>query len=176
MIQHDAQVRHLVADLQYRLHQLHRGVCGVHYQPGIGDALQALDEARVRHLPGNIAAPYIAAANPQEHRVLAEAVEQLGEVRLFGLQVADGADEQGVGFHLLQHPQIVFHPGAGFQLDGSDNVQRLGIGPVGGRQRHAILLPGPFGGSRIGHALRPAGVEQMDMGVHDGNVVHRRLF
>jgi hypothetical protein len=64
-----------------------------------------------------------------------------------------------------------FRPG--FQLDGADNVERLGIAAISRRQRHAFHVLGPFRRTGIGHALRAPGVEQMDMGIDDGDVGQR---
>ena len=67
----------------------------------------------------------------------------------------------------LEHPQVVFHPGARFDLHGADDAERRCQRAIARRQRGLRRSGSRSAG--IGCALRARRVEEMDMGVDDRN-------
>ena len=61
---------------------------------------------------------------PAEERVLAIAIEIFRELRLFGLEIADNADNDRVSLGDLEHPEVVFDPWARLDFDRADGSKR----------------------------------------------------
>src|SRR5208283_4809525 len=113
--------------------------------------------------------PKVAVPNAEEKPVLAIAVQILLELGFVGLKIADRADHHVVLLFHFKHPQVVFDPRAGFDLNGSNDSQRRCQLAVARGQRGFRVSPS----SRIGSALRPGLIEQVDVAIDDGN--RRRL-
>ena len=173
MIEHDTKRRHGVADAEHGFEQRHARVRRVHHEVRFGETLEAADEIRVRGLLRDVSSPEVPVTDPAEERVLVVSLEVLGKLRLVRLQIADDADHDGVSLHDLEHPQVVFDPRARLDLDRADDTERdcepaIALG-VGGDWSCARRRPG----TAVRCALRTRGIEEVNVGVDDGN--RRRL-
>ena len=169
MVEDHAQVGHGVRQPQDVAQDAHAWVGQVERQAARGELLQVGDELAAEHLVAQVAVPQVATADAQKQRIFAEAIEVLREARLARLQVAHRADHQRVLLDRVQHPLVVFEPGAGLDLDGPDDGQvadRLAQ-PLGQR----LLVNQRVRLRRPGHALGPRGVVQVDVGVDNRRLV-----
>ena len=88
------------------------------------------------------------------------AVSVFLELGLVGLKIADHADHCRVGRRNLEHPEVVFDPWTGFDMN-RPHYTRGRYRAVGGRKRW-LRVPRI---AEVGRPLRPCLVEQMDVGI-----------
>ena len=167
MVKDDAQLRHLVGDLHDRLEQIDPRVGGIQDQIRLRQQPKAFDERGASHFLRQVPAPEVAVPDAPEERILVVAAQHLCEVRLPGLEISNHADHDGVRLSHLEHPQVVFHPGARFDFHGADDAERRCQRSIARRQRGLRRSGSRSAG--VGRALRARRVEEMDMGVDDRN-------
>ncbi len=167
VIKHYPKRRHLVGDAQDSLQQREARIGGIHDEIRLREPLQPVDERRHPGLRREIPPPQIAATNAPEQGILAIAAEVLGKLRLLGLEVADDRDDHGVLLCHLEHPQVVLDPRARLDLDRPDGAERRGKRAIARRKR-GHRRPRRFR-TAIGRTLRAIRIEQMNVGVDDGD-------
>ena len=165
MIDDDPQPRHLIVDADDRLDQVRPGIRRVQRQVGLLQQLKSFYKGWVCNLVHQVVSPEIAVPDAEKKPVLVVTVQIFLELGLVGLKIADGADHHPVRVHDFEHPEVVFDPWAGLDLNRAHNPQRrcqlaISRGQCGLRVSRA---------GRIGSALWPRLVEQMDVAVDDGN-------
>ena len=165
MIQHHPQFRHLVGDLHDRLEQVDPRVGGVQHEIGLSEQPKSVDERGALGLFRDVASPEVAVSDASKEPVLVISGQHFSEVRPRGLEVADHADHDGVPLRDFEHPQVVFHPRTRFDLDRADDAEGRRERAIAWRQRG--LRRAGVGMARVGRALGPRRIEQMNMGVDD---------
>ena len=140
----------------------------VEHEVGVGEQLEPVDEDRIVGLLRDVASPQVAVPDAAEKRVFPVAIEVLLELGLVGFEIADDADDDRVALRDFEHPEVVFDPRARFHFDGADRAQRhrelaIAIGVRGNRRRACRAR------TAIRRALRTRGIEEMNVGVDDGD-------
>jgi hypothetical protein len=101
---------------------------------------------------------------PRQSGSLEKTAKIIAEAGRGRIQASHHADEQRIGRGAFRNPKIVFHPGTGFNHDGADDATGHGKTAIDLRQRQLRRLARR---PRIWHALRPARIEQMNVGIDD---------
>ena len=145
-----------------------RGIRRIEHEVGVGEELEPIDENRIVRLLRDIAPPQIAVSDAAEERMLPVAIEVLLELGLVGFQIADHADDDRVALRNVEHPEVVFDPGARFHFDRADRTQRhrqlaiaIGVGRHGSGAGHARPA--------VRRALRAGRIEKMNVRVDYGD-------
>ena len=93
------------------------------------------------------------------------------EIRLAGIEISDGPNNQRVLRGNIQHPLVIFEPGTAFHHNCPHNPEPSRDLSIPAGQRRAVKNPVVLWGPR--HALRPSRVEQMDVRVNNWHEVRR---
>src|SRR5258708_3782259 len=96
-----------------------------------------------------------------------KAFQVLRNTRLPRFQFADGADDDRIARRHIQHPLVVLQPRAGLHLDRADNAELLRQRPI--TRRQGRLITDLVVLRRPRHTLLPVRVEQVDMGIDNGD-------
>ena len=164
VVHHQPQAGRGIHRQQGAAQQLEGRVRHVQRLAGVGETLQAIGHAGLQHLSVAVHGPDLGIANAAPERVPGEAREIFGKFRFRRIQTAHHADTQRIGFGAFENPQIVLDPGAGLHHDGADDSNAFDLGAVVVRRGDLRRLIARAG---IRHPLRPARIEQMDMGIND---------
>src|SRR6185503_1176244 len=121
MVDDNPEIGNLVGDSHDRLQKIDAGICRIEYEIGLSQQLQSTDECGIVRLFGDVTAPQVSISYPPKQRILVVPRQHVAVIRLVGLQIANDADDDRVALSDLEHPQVVFNPGARFNLDRADD-------------------------------------------------------
>ena len=125
MVNYHAQVGNQVRQPDDRCNQFRTGVGRVHFKACRRKLFEPVDEIRILKLSRQVPSPKVAATNAAKKRIAMESFQVFAEVRLLGLQIAYSShNHRGLGGN-VQHPLVVFQPGATFNFNGPHNPQTL---------------------------------------------------
>ncbi len=127
------QIGNFVCEAHDRIDQGRVRIRRVQFQIRFGEDLEIRNERWFREPLSEISVPEIAVTDAAEQRILVEAFKLAGKFRLARFEISDCAHDNRIFGSEVEHPLVVFEPGARFNFDGAHDAERLSDSSVAGR-------------------------------------------